>query len=996
MTARLSPRNTLAFLSYPKVTRFTSLGIGFFILLWLSALAQAAQVTLAWDANTETDLAGYKLYYGTASGSYPNSATLDKVTTHTLSGLTEGVTYYFALTAFDTENFESGYSNEISYTPPAAQYILTASAGPNGTITPAGTVIVNPGTSATFTITAHTGYQIAAVTVDGAPLGAVSTYTFSAVTANHTIAATFTANTYSLTVSKTGTGTGTVTNTPAGTTFSAGTVVSLSAAPNAGSNFTGWSGACTGTANPCSVNMNVNQSVTANFTLKTYTLTASAGVNGSITPSGAVTVNHGESRTFTITPAAGYRVADVLVDGTSVGAVSTYTLSAVTTNHTIAAVFAANTYTLTVTKTGTGTGTVTTSPAGTAFSTGTVVTLTAAPGADSTFTGWSGACSGTANPCSLTVNNNHTVTANFNLKTYTLTASAGPNGTISPSGTVTVNQGTGRTFTITPHTGYRIAGVTVDGISVGPVSTYTFSGVTANHTIAAAFAANTYSLTVTKTGTGAGTVSNSPAGATFSAGTVVTLTAAPDAGSTFTGWSGACTGTANPCSLTMTAYSTVTAAFSLETVKPSSTISNPTPGATLRQLSCTIRGAAADGGGSGLQKVEVSTDGGTTWKQAVGTNAWTHNWNIPGNGSYHIKSRATDLAGNVETPASGLSVQVATYQPTPVTVTGKQLLVNGTPFAVKGVVYSPVPVGEDPNLAAPYGDYFTEPYGALHERDLPLLRTMGANALRLYHWEKTAGHSHFLDRAFNGGVDPLYVIAGFWIDAGLDLDPNSLGNVREQLKADFREMVAAHKTHPAILMWSVGHNLNQAGLSANQRAQVFSLINEMAETAQLEEGPSAHPVTTALADQDLAATVAAHEKAVPALDVWGANVYRGKSFGTLFSDLGPVTQKPLLIMEYGIDAFDQTRGHEYEKIGTPVQADYAEALWQEIAANGQTCLGGAIMSYSDEWWKARYADDPGCLPDPDPSAQGRCGFSTASQPDGYANEEWWGLVRNRP
>jgi hypothetical protein len=100
-------------------------------------------------------------------------------------------------------------------------------------------------------------------------------------------------------------------------------------------------------------------------------------------------------------------------------------------------------------------------------------------------------------------------------------------------------------------------------------------------------------------------------------------------------------------------------------------------------------------------------------------------------------------------------------------------------------------------------------------------------------------------------------------------------------------------------------------------------------------------------------------------------------------------------MEYGIDAYDQTRGDEYEKLGTPVQADYAEALWKEIAANPSTCVGGAIMSYSDEWWKARYAADPGCVPDPDPGVQGRCGFATNAQPDGYANEEWWGLVRTR-
>ncbi|MBI5585476.1 MAG: hypothetical protein HY892_16840, partial [Deltaproteobacteria bacterium] len=70
-------------------------------------------------------------------------------------------------------------------------------------------------------------------------------------------------------------------------------------------------------------------------------------------------------------------------------------------------------------------------------------------------------------------------------------------------------------------------------------------------------------------------------------------------------------------------------------------------------------------------------------------------------------------------------------------------------------------------------------------------------------------------------------------------------------------------------------------------------------------------------------------------------------------------------------------------------------LWKEIAAHGQTCVGGTILSYSDEWWKARYATDPGCTPDPDPGVQGRCGFQTDAQPDGYANEEWWGLVRIR-
>lgn len=73
----------------------------------------------------------------------------------------------------------------------------------------------------------------------------------------------------------------------------------------------------------------------------TYTITASAGANGSISPSGAVKVASGASKSFTITPADGYRVADVLVDGKSVGAVSSYKFTNVKANHTIAVTFEA-------------------------------------------------------------------------------------------------------------------------------------------------------------------------------------------------------------------------------------------------------------------------------------------------------------------------------------------------------------------------------------------------------------------------------------------------------------------------------------------------------------------------------------------------------------------------------------------------------------------------------------------------------------------------------
>ena len=77
---------------------------------WSFLLLKAivAQVTLTWDPNSEPDLAGYDIYYGTASGNYQWKTDVGNVTTYTLNGLNIGVTYYFAATAYNTQGLESG------------------------------------------------------------------------------------------------------------------------------------------------------------------------------------------------------------------------------------------------------------------------------------------------------------------------------------------------------------------------------------------------------------------------------------------------------------------------------------------------------------------------------------------------------------------------------------------------------------------------------------------------------------------------------------------------------------------------------------------------------------------------------------------------------------------------------------------------------------------------------------------------------------------------
>ncbi|NTU43143.1 MAG: hypothetical protein HGA78_08860, partial [Nitrospirales bacterium] len=429
-----------------------------------------------------------------------------------------------------------------------------------------------------------------------------------------------------------------------------------------------------------------------------------------------------------------------------------------------------------------------------------------------------------------------------------------------------------------------------------------------------------------------------------------------------------------------------------DVTKPVSTIIAPTNGSVLSTDNYIIKGTATDGEGTGVRRVEISINNGP-WTSVTGKEAWSYAWTAMAPGSYTIKARAVDNADNMGATKS-VAVTVALRTPSEVAVDGRQLRLNGEPFTIRGIGYAPTPIGTDPETTAPFGDYFTAKWSGIHDRDLPLLRQMGANTVRLWGWENTADHHAFLDKAFNNGVDPVYVIAGFSIKPGRNIDPADPANERAAIKEEFRQMVATHKNHPAILLWAVGNGLNTNKMYGKTPGHLFSLINEMAEVAHLEEGAGRHPVTTALADTNLISTIAAYDAAILSLDVWSANVYRGKNFGTLFNDYSAVSSKPLAILEYGIDAYDSVNNNEYENLGTAQQAVYAAALWKRIYAASEVCIGGTLTEYSDEWWKGKNATDPQCQ-EPDPTLHGLCGNAASVHPDKYANAEWWGVMRTK-
>lgn len=89
------------------------------VLLLLPGYAQAASAIVSWSPNNEPDLAGYKVHYGTAPGTYANTVDVANVTSYTVPNLAVGNTYYFAVTAYDTTGNSSGLSTEVTLAVPA-------------------------------------------------------------------------------------------------------------------------------------------------------------------------------------------------------------------------------------------------------------------------------------------------------------------------------------------------------------------------------------------------------------------------------------------------------------------------------------------------------------------------------------------------------------------------------------------------------------------------------------------------------------------------------------------------------------------------------------------------------------------------------------------------------------------------------------------------------------------------------------------------------------
>jgi hypothetical protein len=287
-----------------------------------------------------------------------------------------------------------------------------------------------------------------------------------------------------------------------------------------------------------------------------------------------------------------------------------------------------------------------------------------------------------------------------------------------------------------------------------------------------------------------------------------------------------------------------------------------------------------------------------------------------------------------------------------ISIHGRRLLVNGEPFHIKGVNWSPVPRGR----SYPEGLDFAGLVG----RDAPLMRAVGINVVRTY---EAITDLAVLDVLWANGI---YVMNTVYNWGGAPVD-------------SVIQKINATRGHPAILMWSVGNEWNYNGLYVG--LSLDNSIDRIAEVVRLIKATDpTRPVATVYGELPAPDTLAR----LANIDLWGLNVYRGIGFGNLFNDFAARSDKPMFLGEYGADAYNANINAEDQG----AQAEATRVLTLAIVAastlTGGVCSGGIIFEWADEWWKS-----PG---NPNEHDIGGIAPGGGPHPDNTFNEEWWGLV----
>lgn len=338
---------------------------------------------------------------------------------------------------------------------------------------------------------------------------------------------------------------------------------------------------------------------------------------------------------------------------------------------------------------------------------------------------------------------------------------------------------------------------------------------------------------------------------------------------------------------------------------------------------------------------------------------------------------------------------------------GTKLLVNGKDFMVNGMNWDYFPIGTNYSYSL-----WTQPDTFIKEaldNEMGLLKNMGVNTIRVYtgmpkKWIEYVYQTHGIHTMLNHSFGRYGLnVEGSW-------KPNtdySNPAVRDLLIRETTDMIAEYKDTKGLLLFLLG-NENNYGLfwdgaetenipledrkSTMRSRDMYKLFN--AAAVAMKKIDTSHPIAICNGDL-LFLNVIAEE--CPDFDIFGANAYRGASFGDFFERVKKEYGKPVLFTEFGADAYNEVTLSEDQKS----QAYYMLENWKEIYQNAagmgkaQNSIGGFTFQFSDGWWKFGQTTN---LDIHDNNASWSNGGyeSDFVKGENNMNEEWFGICAKGP
>ena len=338
---------------------------------------------------------------------------------------------------------------------------------------------------------------------------------------------------------------------------------------------------------------------------------------------------------------------------------------------------------------------------------------------------------------------------------------------------------------------------------------------------------------------------------------------------------------------------------------------------------------------------------------------------------------------------------------------GSKLQVNGKDFMVIGMNWDYFPIGENYSysLWTQSDDFIKQ---AL-DKEMPLLKNLGVNAIRVYtgiqpKWieyiYKNYGIYTILNHSFGRygvTVDGVYIPNTDYADL----------QTREQLIKEVSALANEFKDVPGLLMWLLGNENNYGlfwggaetedipvgeTLESVRAKHMYKVFNE--GVLEIKKHDSNHPV--AICNGDLLFLDILSEE-VKDMDVLGVNVYRGVSFTDLYQRAKEKVNVPVMLTEFGSDAFNAVEMREDQQM----QTKYLLGNWEEIFLNAHgkggysNSIGGMTFQFSDGWWK--YLQESNLDVHDTHASWSNGGYSEDYiEGENNMNEEWFGICAKGP